>query len=307
MRDDTVKTFYIEAGATSEIVWENTSVAAQIQITKKSADDNAINGLPAGTLLEGAVFEVYDKANNVVDTITTNERGIASSKPLPLGRYTVREVKAPNYYGINPNTFTADLEFEGQIVRFDVLDESQFTNVSITKRGYQQAMSGQEIRYDFSNIANNSSVNLNSFYWRDTLPYVARLQKIVTGTYNQQLSYKITYKTNLRGYTTLADNLLTSRNYVFEASPVALGLASNEYVTEIMFSFGVVRPGFANVEMPQMYCRLLTGLANNAQFVNQADVGGLNGKQWIMATDRWVTTVYNPRPVRPPKLPRTGF
>lgn len=307
MRDDTVKTFYIEAGATSEIVWENTSVAAQIQITKKSADDNAINGLPAGTLLEGAVFEVYDKANNVVDTITTNEHGIASSKPLPLGRYTVREVKAPNYYGINPNTFTADLEFEGQIVRFDVLDESQFTNVSITKRGYQQAMSGQEIRYDFSNIANNSSVNLNSFYWRDTLPYVARLQKIVTGTYNQQLSYKITYKTNLRGYTTLADNLLTSRNYVFEASPVALGLASNEYVTEIMFSFGVVRPGFANVEMPQMYCRLLTGLANNAQFVNQADVGGLNGKQWIMATDRWVTTVYNPRPVRPPKLPRTGF
>ncbi len=94
---------------------------------------------------------------------------------------------------------------------------------------------------------------------------------------------------------------------MFDASPVALGLASNEYVTEVMFSFGVVRPGFANVEAPQMYCRLLNGLANNAQFVNQADVGGLNGKQWIMATDRWVTKVYNPKPKPAPKLPRTGY
>lgn len=303
--DHSVKTFYVEAGATSEIIWENTSVAAQIQITKKSANDNAINGLPAGTLLKGAVFEIYDKANNVVDTVTTDERGIASSKPLPLGRYTVRETQAPDYYGINPNIFTADLEFEGQIVRFEVLDEALFTNVSITKRGYQQALCGQEIRYDFSNIGNNSTVNLDSFYWRDVLPYVARLQKIVTGTYNQHLSYKIVYKTNLRDYTTLADNLLTSKNYVLDASPTALGLASNEYVTEIMFSFGVVRPGFANVEMPHIYCKTLMGLANDAQFVNQSDVGGLHNKQWIMATDRWVTRVYNPMPT--PKLPRTGY
>ena len=43
-----------------------------------------------------------------------------------------------------------------------------------------------------------------------------------------------------------------------------------------------------------------------AQFVNQADVGGVYNGQWIMATDRWVTTVY--KPVKPSKpLPRTGY
>ncbi len=61
---------------------------------------NSINGLPAGTLLEGATFEIYDKANNVVDTIVSNSRGLAISKLLPLGRYTIRETKAPAYYGV---------------------------------------------------------------------------------------------------------------------------------------------------------------------------------------------------------------
>ena len=49
--------------------------------TKKSADYNATNGLPAGTLLEGAVFEIYDKAGNLVDTIKSSTRGLAVSNP----------------------------------------------------------------------------------------------------------------------------------------------------------------------------------------------------------------------------------
>ena len=30
-----------------------------------------------------------------MDTIKSDQRGLASSKPLPLGRYTIRETKAP--------------------------------------------------------------------------------------------------------------------------------------------------------------------------------------------------------------------
>ncbi len=303
--DNTVKTFHIQYGSTSEITWKNTPILAQIQIVKKSANDNTYNGFPAGTLLEGAVFEIVDKAGNVVDTVKTDARGLASSKPLPLSRYIVREIQAPDFYAINPAETTVYLEHEGQIARIEVLDESSFTNVSISKRGYTQIVPGQEIRYDFSRIANNSTVSLSSFYWRDTLPSAAPLQKIVTGTYNQQLSYKIVFKTNQRDYTTLADNLLTSQNYVLDASPTALGLASNEYVTEVMFSFGTVKAGFAQVEAPHIYCKALSNLANNTSFVNQADVGGLWGTRWIMATDRWVTTIYSTQPA--PKLPKTGY
>ena len=303
--DTTVKSFNIQYGSTSEITWKNTPILAQIQIVKKSANDNTYNGFPAGTLLEGAVFEIVDKAGNVVDTVKTDARGLASSKPLPLDRYIVREIQAPDFYAINPAETTVYLEHEGQIARIEVLDESSFTNVSIAKRGYTQIVPGQEIRYDFSRIANNSTIALSSFYWRDTLPAAAPLQKIVTGTYNQQLSYKIVFKTNRRDYSTLADNLLTSQNYVLDASPTALGLASNEYVTEVMFSFGTVKAGFAQVEAPHIYCKALSNLKNNSSFVNQADVGGLWGTRWIMATDRWVTTVYSTQPA--PKLPKTGY
>ena len=93
--DTQLRTVYVKAGETTLVEWENTPITGQIQIVKKSADYNPTNGLPAGTLLEGAVFEIYDKAGNLVDTIRSDSRGLAVSKPLPLSRYTIREVKAP--------------------------------------------------------------------------------------------------------------------------------------------------------------------------------------------------------------------
>ena len=69
IRDTQERTFRVKRGETTEIVWENTAQYGQIQITKKSKDYNSINGLPAGTLLQGATFEIYDKAQNVVDTV----------------------------------------------------------------------------------------------------------------------------------------------------------------------------------------------------------------------------------------------
>lgn len=305
--DEELKTFYVKYGQVSEIRWENTAEKGQVQIVKKSKNDNSINGLPAGTLLEGAVFEVYDKANNKVDTIVTDQNGRAASKALPLGRYTIREVKAPNYYSINPTTFTAYLEYPGQIVEFEVLDESVGTGVSIQKTGPKEAMSGQPVKYTFSGIGNNSTVPLDNFYWRDTWPaWQVRLQQVVTGTYNQSLYYKIVYKTTHSGssYRVLADNLSTQRNYAIDASPAALNLAANERVTEIMFVFGTVKAGFRQVEAPSLSGVTIGGLAGGSTFTNVADVGGTYGGEWIMAVTRWVTKVYAKTII---KLPQTGF
>lgn len=303
--DPELKTIYVRYGSTTEIEWSNTAECGQIQIIKKSANDNPINGLPAGTLLEGAVFEIYDKAGNVVDTIKSDRNGRAVSKTLPLSRYTVREIKAPANYSINPTVMTAYLEFNGQIVTFEVQDSSVSTGISIKKTGPVQAVPGQPIRYVFSDIKNTSSVALESFYWRDQLPAQVTLSKIVTGSYNQPLSYKVVYKTNLSGdYRTLADNLSTSKVYVLDARPAVLGLAANERVTEVMFVFGNVKAGFAQVETPYIYATARSGLANNSGIVNVADVGGLCNGQWIQAVSRWLTTVYTKTTV---KLPKTGY
>ena len=306
---DTVpKTFYVEYGGCTTITWPNTAVRGQIQIVKKSADYNSTNGLPAGTLLEGAEFEICnERTGNKVDTIVTGANGLASSKQLPLGRYTIRETKAPANYGVSTETYTAVLEYSGQIVKLEVSDKSMSTGVSITKTGPKEAMSGQPVRYVFSRIGNSSNVMLQSFYWRDTLPAAVRLTSVVTGTYNFPGTYKIVYKVNNTGdYRTLADSLSTSQNYTLAASPVALGLASNERVTEIMFVFGQVPGGFAQVEAPMLHCTAVSGLSAGSSFANVADVGGTYNGVWVQAVSRWVTTVYGKK-VPAPKLPRTGY
>ena len=302
--DTQMKTVYVKPGETTLVEWENTPISGQIQITKKSADYNSTNGLPAGTLLEGAVFEIYDKASNLVDTIKSDSRGLAVSRQLPLGRYTIREVKAPANYGVSGIDLTAYLEHEGQIVRFEVTNKSMSTGVSITKTGPAEVMAGQPVRYVLSGIANSSNVRLDNFYWRDTLPAEVRLDKIVTGTYNFPGVYKITYRVNGGEAQTLADNLSTQKNYTLAASATALGLASNERVTEIMFVFGQAQGGFAQVEKPMLYCNAVSRITSTS-FVNKADVGGTYNGVWVQAISRWVTKVYGKSVV--PKLPRTGY
>ena len=303
--DPELKTIYLHYGSTTEIEWTNTPIRGQIQIVKKSADYNPTNGLPAGSLLEGAVFEIYDKAGNVVDTIRTDRNGRAVSKLLPLSRYTIREVRAPAFYSANPTAMTAYLEHEGQIVTFEVTNASVNTGVSIKKTGPSEVMPNQPIRYTFSQIGNNSNVALDSFYWRDTLPVQVTVNRLVTGTYNQAQNYKIVYKVNGAGaYRTLADNLSTAKNYVLDMRPAVLGLAANERVTEVMFVFGTVPAGFAQAETPALYGTVCGGLSNGTSLVNSADAGGLYNGQWIQAVSRWLTTVYAKTTMT---LPKTGY
>ena len=305
--DTQKKTVYIKSGETTEVEWQNTPITGQIQVTKVSADYNAMNGWPAGTPIPNTVFEIYNaRTNRLVDTIKTDKNGLAVSKPLPLARYKIVESKAAEFYGLDKTPIEVEIEYAGQIVKASMTNKSLSTNVSIKKTGYVEVMPGQLVRYNFAGIANNSTTALGSFYWRDTLPVKAvRLQTIYTGTWNTPGNYKIVYRTNLSRDTwrTLADNLSTAKNYVLDASPAALGLAANEYVTEFMAAFGIVPANFRQVEAPRVDCKALAKLTGGTQFVNQADAGGVYNGQWIMATSRWVTRIYAPS--KP--LPRTGY
>lgn len=304
--DTEKKTVYVKSGETTEITWKNTPITGQIQITKTSADYNSMNGWPAGTPIPNTEFEIYNaRTGKLVDTIRTDKNGVAVSKPLPLARYEVIESKAADFYGLDKTPIEVEIEYAGQIVKAAMTNKSLYTNVSIKKTGYVEVMPGQTLRYDFTDIANNSTTSLESFYWRERLPAFAHLQKIVTGTWNVPGSYKIVYKTTLSGdtYRVLADNLSTQQNYVLDASPAALGLASGEKATEFMVVFGIVPANFRQVEVPVVYCTASQWLTGGSQIVNQTDVGGIHDGQWIMATSRWATKVY--KPAEP--LPRTGY
>lgn len=313
--DNKVKSFTVLAGDTAMIEWENTSELGQIQVIKTSEGYSSVNGLPAGTPLSGAIFAVYDKQNNVVDKFQTNENGIGSSKKLPLGIYTVKEVQAPANYGLNPTVFTADIEFAGQVVKLNVTDPVITAGVSIKKTGYAQTMNNNIMRWTVSGVRNDSTTSLQSFYWRDTLPTDAvRLTRLVTGTYSTTQTYKVTFTTNLNSqWRTAYDNLSTAKNYTLDMSSAALGLASNEYVTQFMLSFGIVPAGFHQLTNATVDAQTLYALTNGYKFTNKADVGGLLGGNWVQSIARWTTSIYShyvpakPAAPKSPKLPRTGY
>lgn len=91
--------------------------------------------------LKGAVFEVYAaedittldgtvryEQGTLVDTITTDDDGVAKSKELYLGKYTVIEKTAPNGYVHNAAKYDAELTYAGQNVSVTSTDLSVYND-----------------------------------------------------------------------------------------------------------------------------------------------------------------------------------
>lgn len=91
--------------------------------------------------LKGAVFEVYAaedittldgtvryEQGTLVDTITTDNNGVAKSKELYLGKYTVIEKTAPNGYVHNAAKYDAELTYAGQNVSVTSTDISVYND-----------------------------------------------------------------------------------------------------------------------------------------------------------------------------------
>ena len=101
--------------------------------------------------LKGAVFEIYAAEDittldgtvrydqgSLVDTITTDDDGVAKSKELYLGKYTVIEKTAPNGYVHNAAKYDAELTYAGQNVSvtstdLSVYNDRQKISVSLKK------------------------------------------------------------------------------------------------------------------------------------------------------------------------------
>ena len=303
--DEEYKTVYVQPGKTIEIEWENTPITGQIQIYKYAAEPNDITGTAAGAPLQGAVYEiVQERSGKVVDYITTDARGVAASKPLPLGRYKIVEVTAPAYWQLDSTVHDVTLEYAGQIIKISAFDKPSSLGVSITKRGNASVLAGSSMRYDFT-IANTSNVDLESFYFHDRIPTdIARAATLTTGTYSARLNYRILYKTNYSAsYQVLASNLLTSNNYSFGLS--AIPLQAGEVVTDVYFDFGKVPVGFQSVQGPTLSVVVSGSAVNGYQMVNRSDVGGKYQGTWQTAQANWVTIIQ--KLWNTPDLPKTGY
>ena len=125
--------------------------------------------------LAGAVYEITAAENiitpdgtlryaagEVVDTVTTDESGLAESKPLYLGKYEVREITAPTGYVLNTEVYTAELVYAGQEVEItetaaDFCNERQKAAVSLDK------VLEQDKRFDIGKNGELSAVTFGLF------------------------------------------------------------------------------------------------------------------------------------------------
>ena len=293
----------INWGKITTIELKNTEIAGKIKIVKRSLDNNAYTGELAGTPLKGAIFVIKDENNEIVEKVTTNYDGIATTKSLAFGVYKITEEKSPEFYVKNNNEYIVEITENGSVETLEVYNESVKLATSVMKTGVRETQCLDTIRYDFSNIANNSNTALDDFTWHDSLPIETKIQKIYTGTWNENLTYRVSYKTNFdSSYKVFRDNLFTNQNYELDLSTVAL--QRDEYITDFIFEFGTVKAGFSQVESPFIFVKVNNYLKNGTEFINYTEVQGYYNEIKITATDSWKTTIYNY--TLSIKLPKTG-
>lgn len=284
---------------------ENEKKKGKLEIIKTSEDENSILNLPQGSYIEGTEFDVLDYKGNIIDHIITNEEGKAVSKMLPLGKYKVIETKANEWYMKNEEIYEVSISSDNEIVELNITNKSKDPKVDINKKGPSLAYANQEIRYDFE-IRNTGNVKLNDFTWYEFLPFeYGKATRISTGTYNQELSYNVYYRTNKKPeYLVLAENLSTKVNNYIDLEKIYL--EDDEKITEIKIKYGDVNVYFAEEEKPQIYMKLKEDLTENQEVRNTTILEGKHNDYKICDEDE-VTTIIRENKPEPKKLPRTGF
>ena len=125
--------------------------------------------------LKDAVYEIYAveditttdgtvraEKGELVDTITTGNKGIAKSKELYLGKYTIVEKTAPLKFVLNKDKHNVELTYAGQNIKvtsttLSVYNERQKVSVSLNK-----AME-QDVAYGIGNNKEITSVQFGIF------------------------------------------------------------------------------------------------------------------------------------------------
>ena len=293
------KTVILTEDEITSITFENEKIKGYLEITKVDSKTEET--------LEGATFGIYDENDKEVAQITTDKTGKAKSELLPYGKYYAKELDTGSvYYLLNENTHKFEIVKNHETVPLTIDNDSVDIEVTVDKKGTTEIKPGEKVNYEFSNVGNASNIYLENFKWFDYIPtdYI-RLEKMTTGTWNQDLVYDVYYKTNKSDeYVLFKEDLKTTENYYLDFTTIEL--AEDEYIIETCFDFGTVDVGLKEDAKPTMECKSLDTLKENDTFTNHTKTVGIYFGVTAEASSKWTTIIHVPEEKHEEKLPRTG-
>lgn len=288
---------------------DKVEVGGFFDFTKTTSDDNQYTGDKKGDYIANAVYRLEnDTTGEFIADLKTNENGTIEEKVLlKAGKYRIFEYEKPNeFYLLDPTIYYFEITKNGQAVHFDFEDEPVKTELDIEKIGIIQAQAGDEIKYDFNTVANNSNVAIDNFTVIDDLPYeYIDITKLFTGVYSDEVNINVFYKTNLsEDYVLYKENLSSKvNNYIdFES----IDLKEEEYITNFKMEFGTVPANFHAETTPFMFAKVKMSVKGDDVWTNNVKLTGTFMEIPLEDKDDWTTKSYE-KQLTIKKLPRTGM
>jgi len=179
--------------------WKITADRFDLSITpnRKAADENVLRVLMVDAIhnelihtkvtltktditgektLPGAIIEVYNESGKIIYRDTTDEMGRIANIPVTPGRYTFREVYAPDGYSLNDVTMSFTVSADG-VVTGDTTIRDDYTRFSIEKLDEaDEPLAGVE----FSLVSSNGVAIMSA---RTDRNGIATFEKVPFGTY----------------------------------------------------------------------------------------------------------------------------
>lgn len=317
-----------------EVNFADKIIENDVEITKISNNGSIKYGINKGEGVPDTYFALYtiDEKGNIIDfakdkfgkyigeKITINGKEYYSIKTdkngkvqvtVPYGKYLFKEIKSHDLFLNDSEDKIIDVLDDGKQVTIEFFDTAVNLELDISKTGINQAQPNDIIRYDFPTLINKSNVALDNFTWWDHLPseYV-KITKLYTGTWNEELNFKVYYKTNKNDYKQYGLEYSTLVNNCIDFESLGLNDESNEYITDFKIVFGTVKSGFTYTEAPFIFTKVDSDIKTTDEWTNKTKLTGQytdeNGNVVELEDNDEHTTITYGKELEITTLPRTG-
>lgn len=305
-----------------------------INIIKKANNDSIKYGIKKDEGVPDTYFALYkiDEEGNIIDfakdkfdkyigekividskeyyTVKTDETG-SVQVTVPYGKYLFKEIKTHDLFLNDSKDNIIDVSDDGKQVILEFYNTAVNLELDISKTGINQAQPNDIIRYDFPNLINKSNVALENFTWWDHLPSkYTKITKLYTGTWNEDLTFKVYYKTNKQDYTQYGLEYSTLVNNCIDFECLGLDDEDEEYITDFKVVFDKVKSGFTYIEAPFIFTKVDSDIKASDEWTNKTRLTGqytdMNGNVTELEDNDEHTTVTYEKELKITTLPRTG-